>query len=177
MMKSNNNKAILNTCHFLFYGVVLLSYEFVEWSKRVSKMSLRYQQTGYHKRGKYLEKPVIYFIFSILFFSCYNGDKVPSKIIKPKDMGSIMWDVMRAQSLASEIALKDSTVDVAIKTKLLSQKVFEIHKTDSAQFNKSYNWYIKHPDILKRIFDSIYSQKQRENDLELKKNQIHHRPK
>ena len=120
-------------------------------------------------------KNFIYFLFSILLFSCYRGDKAPSDIIKPKEMGDIMWDIMRAQSFASEIALKDSTVDAAVQTKLLSQKVFEIYKIDSAQFNKSYNWYVRHPDVLNRIFDSLYAQKQRGSNLELKENQIHHR--
>ena len=83
-------------------------------------------------------------------------------------MKSILWDVMRAQSLSREIALKDSTVDLAIKTKSLTQNVFEIHKTDSAQFNKSYNWYVKHPSDLKLIFDSLYVQKERKNNLPLR---------
>lgn len=109
---------------------------------------------------------IIYFIFSILLFSCYNANKTPSGIIKPEEMKNILWDVMRAQSLSREIVLKDSTIDLAIKTKSLTQKVFEIHKTDSAQFNKSYNWYVKHPTDLKLIFDSLYAQKERENSLE-----------
>lgn len=167
MMK--NNTASLITNHLPSRGRSRACVE--------PKENLHGQPAGYHKKNKYLKLPVIYFIFSILFFSCYKGDKVPSKIIKPDEMGNIIWDIMRAQSLASETALKDSTVNVAIKTNLLSQKVFQIHKTDSAQFNKSYNWYLKHPDVLKRIFDSIYSQKQKENNLELKRNQIHHRSK
>ncbi len=77
-------------------------------------------------------------------------------------MKSILWDVMRAQTLAQETSLKDSTIDVAVETKFLSQKIFEIHKTDSAHFIESYNWYVKHPDLLKLIFDSLYIQKQRE---------------
>jgi len=84
-------------------------------------------------------------------------------------MKSVLWDVMRAQSLAREIALKDSTVDLAIKTKSLTQKVFEIHKIDSAQFIESYNWYMKHPTHLKLIFDSMYVQKERENSIQSKK--------
>lgn len=91
-------------------------------------------------------------------------------------MGDIMWDILRAQALASQIALKDSTVDVAVKTKLFSLEIFKIHQTDSSQFNKSYNWYVKHPDVLNRIFDSIYTQKQRLSNHELKMNQIHHLP-
>jgi hypothetical protein len=94
---------------------------------------------------------------------------VPSDVIQPKEMKSILWDVMRAQTMANEIARKDSSIDVAAETKNLSQKVFKIHQTDSASFNKSYNWYVKHPDALKLIFDSLYVQKQRENDTNIKR--------
>lgn len=114
-------------------------------------------------------KYFIYVIFSMTLFSCYSKDKVPSDIIKPEEMKGIMWDVMRSQALANELALKDSTIDKAIKTKLLVQKVFEIHKTDSVHFNESYNWYIKHPLKLKPIFDSLYAQKQKLNSFDLKK--------
>lgn len=79
-------------------------------------------------------------------------------------MQSILWDVMRAQTLAGETALKDSSIDAAIETKILSKKAFQIHKTDSAHFTESYNWYLKHPDRLKLIFDSLYAQKQRERE-------------
>ena len=82
-------------------------------------------------------------------------------------MKSILWDVMRAQTLAQETSLKDTLIDVAIETKLLSQKIFKIHKTDSTHFMESYNWYVKHPDALKLIFDSLYAQKQRESDIEI----------
>ena len=89
-------------------------------------------------------------------------------------MQSILWDVMRAQTLANQIAIKDSSVNAAVETKSFSQKIFQIHKTDSLNFNKSYNWYVKHPDALKLIFDSLYAQKERENTLRLKeKNRPH----
>jgi hypothetical protein len=114
-------------------------------------------------------KLFIYLIFSLLLLSCNSEDKPPSKIIQPKEMKSILWDVMRAQTLANEIAKKDSSVNAVTETKLLSAKVFSIHKTDSADFNESYNWYVKHPDVLKLIFDSLYVQKQRENDTLMKK--------
>lgn len=108
-------------------------------------------------------------LFTVFIFSCNSADKVPANIIKPKEMKSILWDVIRAQTLAQETSLKDSTLDVAVETKILSQKVFEIHKTDSTQFAQSYNWYVRHPESLKLIFDSLYAQKQRKNELELRK--------
>lgn len=114
-------------------------------------------------------KTRIFLFISLVFISCYSVDKRPSTIIKPKEMQSILWDVMRAQTLASETALKDSSLDVAIETKMLSKKAFQIHKTDSADFARSYDWYVKHPDKLKLIFDSLYVQKQREHDTLLKR--------
>jgi len=114
------------------------------------------------------------FIFCILIISCNSGNKPPKDIIQPKEMKNILWDVMRAQTLATEISRKDSTVNPAVETKTLSQKVFQIHKTDSANFNKSYNWYVKHPDVLKLIFDSLYIQKERENSLIIKKKHEQH---
>lgn len=114
-----------------------------------------------------------YIIFSMVFFSCYSKDKVPLGLIQPKEMKSVLWDIMSAQTLANTIATKDSSVSAAIETKLLSQKVFKIHHTDSSNFNKSYNWYVKHPDVLKIIFDSLYLQKQRENDSLIRKKYQH----
>jgi hypothetical protein len=113
-------------------------------------------------------KLFILFIFSAIIISCNSGNKTPSNIIQPKEMQSILWDIMRAQTLANEIALKDSSVNAVVETKSLSQKIFQIHKTDSSNFNKSYNWYVKHPDALKLIIDSLYVQKERENTLRLK---------
>lgn len=114
-------------------------------------------------------KFIYWIVISMTIFSCYSKDNIPSNIIKPDKMKSILWDVMRSQTLASEMAFKDSAIDVAIQTKELTKKTFEIHKTDSAQFNESYNWYVKHPLVLKTIFDSLYAQKQRENRLNLKR--------
>lgn len=91
-------------------------------------------------------------------------------------MKSILWDVMRAQTLAQETSLKDSNVSVAEETNLLSKKIFSIHHTDSTHFIESYNWYVKHPEALKLIFDSLYSQKQRESESRLKQREkiLHH---
>lgn len=121
-----------------------------------------------------MNKILIYFILSLFLCSCYTADKPPADVIKTDEMKNILWDVMSAQALASELSLKDSSVNQAVQTKILSRQVFDIHHTDSATFNKSYNWYVKHPDILKLIFDSLYAQKQRESVTKLKINHKEH---
>lgn len=116
-----------------------------------------------------MRNPLIYIFVSVLLFSCYSADNIPETVIKPKEMKSILWDVMRAQTLAQETSFKDTTVTIAEKTNLLSKKIFKIHHTDSTHFVESYNWYVKHPAVLKVIFDSLYIQKQRESETSLNK--------
>ena len=81
-------------------------------------------------------KNIFFLIIFSLFVSCLEKNKVPSEIIQPKEMQNILWDVMRAQTLSSEIARKDSTVNEIAETKVLTQKVFEIHNIKSSDFNK-----------------------------------------
>ena len=108
-------------------------------------------------------------LFLSIIISCDSRNKPPSNIIQPKEMQSILWDVMRAQTLANEIAIKDSSINTVATTNLFSVKIFKIHKTDSTTFSNSYSWYIKHPDILKLIFDSLYVQKERVHIIEEKR--------
>lgn len=117
-----------------------------------------------------MNKIIICCLITIFFAACYSADKPPAEVIKSEQMKNILWDLMTAQALASQLSMKDSSINQALETKRLSEKVFSIHHTDSASFNNSYNWYVKHPQILKRIFDSLYSQKQREDILKSKVN-------
>ncbi len=110
--------------------------------------------------------------FLVFIFSCSSKDKAPSGIIQPKEMESILWDVMGAQNLASVMQRHDSSLNTIAQTNAFTKKIFEIHKITAVDFNKSYNWYVGHPDVLKLIFDSLYTQKQRENVLQLKKKNL-----
>lgn len=111
-----------------------------------------------------------YLVFAILLVSCYSENKVPKDIMQPSEMKNVLWDIISAQSLANELMLKDSSLTITAEMKVLSQKVFEIHKTDSTHFNKSYSWYIRHPLVLKPIFDSMYVQRQRAFNLKMSTN-------
>ena len=111
----------------------------------------------------------IFFLIVLGFFaSCLEKNKVPLEIIHPEEMQKILWDIIRAQALATEIARKDSNVNEIAETKVLTQKVFEIHKISSTTFNQSYSWYTSHPDVMRTLFDSLNAQTQRESRLEMK---------
>lgn len=108
----------------------------------------------------------IAFFCAVFFCACVSKDKVPSSVMQPEKMKSVLWDVMRAQFMAIEMVKKDSLSNKTAETKALTQKVFKIHKITEADFDKSYNWYVKHPDVMRVIFDSLYTQKQRDRNDE-----------
>jgi Domain of unknown function (DUF4296) len=113
-------------------------------------------------------KTFIFFFLTFLLFSCADKNKVPHEIIGPKKMQAVLWDVVRAQILSLEMAHRDTSLNEIAETKALTKKVFDIHKITAADFDQSYDWYARHPELMKNLFDSLSVQKQRENDLELK---------
>ena len=117
-----------------------------------------------------MKKALRYLLVTLVFSACYPSQNPPKEMIQPAEMQNLLWDVFSAQALASEQAMHDSFINQAAQSTVLSQQVFKLHHTDSAHFSKSYNWYVKHPTLLKKIFDSLYAQKQRESIPKLKIN-------
>ncbi|MEP7250784.1 MAG: DUF4296 domain-containing protein [Ginsengibacter sp.] len=113
-------------------------------------------------------KLIVSIFFCSMILSCSRTNKVPREIIPADQMSAILWDVIRAQVMANEVSRNDSSMNAVTRTKSLTQKVFEIHKVTSSSFDKSYEWYSGHPDILRLMFDSLYTQKQRENESQMK---------
>lgn len=98
---------------------------------------------------------------ALILVSCSSDKKPPSGIIGEIEMKNILWDVLRAQALARQYAKADSTLNDSTEIVKLTAKVFKVHGIESAEFDKSYDWYVKHPEVLKTIFDSLYTQKSR----------------
>lgn len=114
-------------------------------------------------------KYLFFFIVCCLTISCVEKNKIPVEIIQPEKMQKILWEVIQAQTLSSQISQKDSTVNEVAETKVLTHKVFELNKIDSVKFDQSYSWYTNHPDILLMVFDSLNKRNQRETLLEIEK--------
>lgn len=104
------------------------------------------------------------YIISLMVFlvSCSAKENAPANIFPESKMKSVLWDVMRVQTLAQHNAREDSTINLNAETTTLTEKVFEIHKVTSKDFDRSYNWYTSHPDQMQLLLDSLYAQKQRE---------------
>ena len=113
-------------------------------------------------------KNVFFFMMCWILLSCSGKNKVPAEIIQPKEMQNILWDVIRAQALSGEMARKDSTINEVTETRMLTQKIFEIHNITSPAFEQSYSWYTSHPEMMHIIFDSMNIQNLRRNELRMR---------
>lgn len=111
---------------------------------------------------------MIRFILIILscsaIFSC--KESIPPTVIKPKKMQEVLWDVVKAEALAQQIVKSDSSKTESKESQKLVSRVFAIHNITKEQFDKSYNYYTQHPDIMRGIFDSISIQQTRKSFLE-----------
>lgn len=107
-------------------------------------------------------KRIIFIFFITTLVACSTKERPPSNVLSKNEMQSVLWDVIRAQFLAQHNARKDSTINLNAETRILTDKVFNIHKITSKDFDRSYNWYTAHPDQFQVMMDSLYTQKQRE---------------
>lgn len=71
--------------------------------------------------------------------------------------------------LAQEIVNKDSTKNFKTESYIITEKIFSIHNIDRAKFEKSINFYEKHPALVKIIFDSLNAVQTRKNFMQLEK--------
>jgi uncharacterized protein DUF4296 len=101
--------------------------------------------------------------FSLLFFcsliSCANKESIPSGIIPKDEMQKILWDMIQADQFSKQYIIKDSAKkNVGVETMKLYNEVFQVHHITKDEFQKSYQFYISRPDILKIVFDSLSAQ-------------------
>lgn len=89
-----------------------------------------------------------------LVFSC-KTDKLPSHVLPPERMESLMWDLIRAEQALSLPFNIDTTVNRTLKSKKVYQQVLILHKVSEEDFKKSFRFYQQNPVHLKPILDSL----------------------
>ena len=106
----------------------------------------------------------ILFLFLLSFTNCVNNDKIPPGTIARDSMPKILWDVIVADQFSKQFILKDSAkINARLETMKVYQQVFQFHHITRDEFEKSYQFYVSRPDLMKIIYDSlsVYSNKQR----------------
>jgi len=111
------------------------------------------------------------FVVALLFFisSCNNSNYVPKDIIKPAQMQNIFWDMIRGEILAREMIKKDSTLNMKSAGLTITEKIFAIYNIDRIKFERSLDFYEKHPALMKVIFDSLHAVQTRKNSTVIEK--------
>ena len=99
---------------------------------------------------------LLFFCFAV---SCTNKNHIPSDIIPKNEMQQVLWDMIQADQFSKHFILQDSTKkNVSSETMGLYDQVFQIHHITKDEFQKSYQFYISRPDILKILLDSLSAQ-------------------
>ena len=112
----------------------------------------------------------------VFITSCNSNSEIPSGIIKPPQMQDILWDIIRGDVLAQEIVKSDSTRNIKNESFAITEKIFFIHHINRDKFEESMDFYTKHPELLKTIFDSLSAVKTRNRSFKIersKPDQIH----
>lgn len=110
------------------------------------------------------------------FYSCGGNNDVPGDIIPPKKMQLVLTDILIADAVNNLRVSKDTGFKVTDHNKAAMLQIFKNHKIAKEEFQKSYEFYLSHPDLLKPIADSISATSGRmlnEFNSDTTKNRIH----
>jgi len=92
----------------------------------------------------------------LLLQSCASKEKVPDGVLPKQKMREVMWDMMKAaEFLQSFVFAKDSSIDKVAESQKWHDKIYQIHKTDKATFERSFAWYKAHPLQMKEMLDTL----------------------
>jgi hypothetical protein len=90
---------------------------------------------------------------------CADKERVPSGILPLSKMQTVMWDMIEADQYATLSLVKDSAhINTKTETLKLYEEVFRLHDVSREEFRKSYQYYLDHPELNQRLFDSLMSQ-------------------
>ena len=87
---------------------------------------------------------------SIMLFSC--KEKAPKGIIEPERLQKILYDIHIVDGYISSVPGQDSARKVAAS---YYSGIYKKFNTDSAQYNRSLNYYYAHPKELSEIYSNI----------------------
>lgn len=84
----------------------------------------------------------------MFFASCMV--EVPSDVIQPEEMESLLYDYHLMQALAGELSPNEK-----YKRKQYEQYVFDKHGVSEAEMDSSLVWYMRHPKELEAIYKNL----------------------
>jgi hypothetical protein len=109
-------------------------------------------------------KYLFFLAVSLCLFSCSSNDGAPSGIIGRSRMETILWQLMQVDEFTANAFVRDTVHNLTTERIRRYRRVFELNQTTKDEFEKSYKYYMAHPDISKVMFDSISARANRQRD-------------
>ena len=95
-------------------------------------------------------------VLAVLIFACSGKDKFPKDVLPEKQMREVMWDMIRTGEFLNGFVInKDSSVNKKPEIEKWFSKVYQLHKINKEQFDRSYTYYKNHPALMKSILDTL----------------------
>ena len=102
-----------------------------------------------------MKQKIAILFFGLMCFSCgidQKKEEIPSEIIEPQKMKEILWDINLMESNLRR------RVDIGEGTKSLQREedlnfILSKHEVNDSVFDKSYNYYATHPELMKKILE------------------------
>ncbi|WP_069661137.1 DUF4296 domain-containing protein [Arcticibacter eurypsychrophilus] len=117
-------------------------------------------------------KSLLLLFFIMIFFIACDSGRSPKGIIGEKEMIDVLTDVHLVDGYASTMYADSNRNTIAA----LYMAIYKKHNTDSVGIRKSLEYYSRHPDELKIMYESVNAKlkalEKRETDLEVAKQMI-----
>ncbi|MEZ4900941.1 MAG: DUF4296 domain-containing protein [Spirosomataceae bacterium] len=105
-------------------------------------------------------KQVLFYTFlwiGLLLSACQAEPEIPKGTISEAKMAQILADIHLLEARIGRLNLT-SLDSSTIVTEHLKQKIFKKYATDSATYNRSYQFYSTNPLFLERIYADVVKQ-------------------
>lgn len=97
-------------------------------------------------------KVFLSFFLSFFLLCCKQNNQ---SILSSDKMEKIVWELTQADVFTQDFIIKDSSINLEKENLKIQLKIFSKNNTDRKSFYKSYDYYLKHEELLKPLLDSI----------------------
>jgi ribosomal protein L16 Arg81 hydroxylase len=106
----------------------------------------------------------------LILAGCKRNDGVPGDILPRDRMEKVLWDMIQADEYSNQYLSKDSTrINVKKETIKLYGQVLQINKVSKEDFKNSFQYYLRRPDLEKKMFDTLFERARRQRTAVLPK--------
>ncbi|MBS7562969.1 DUF4296 domain-containing protein [Mucilaginibacter sp. Bleaf8] len=104
---------------------------------------------------------ILFFLAPVILLSC-KGNETPPGILDKEQMAALLVDVHTIDGALATVPQFPDTLYKYGMGKYLN--VFKQHHTDSAQFKKSFKYYVNKPDQLDAVYDDVINRLNQKTD-------------